>query len=73
MSLVVSVAVVIIMGAVIVLAAEDSSHSLAGGWRVRGESPVRYEINYSSQWLVLGCCYGARSRTLTSRSLPLED
>lgn len=30
--MVVSVAVVIIMNAVIVLAAEDSSHSLAGGW-----------------------------------------
>lgn len=35
MAVVVSVAVFII-GAVIVLAAEDSSHSLARGWRVRG-------------------------------------
>ncbi len=59
MAVVVSVAVVFIMAAVIVLAAEDSSHSLARGWRVRGESPIRYKINYSSQWLVFGCCYGA--------------
>lgn len=54
MAVVVSVAVVFIMGAFIVLAAEDSSHSLARGWRVRGESPIRYKINYSSQWLVFG-------------------
>lgn len=62
MSVVVSVAVVFvffIMGAVIVLAAEDCSHSLARGWQVRGESPVRYNINSLSQRLVLGCCYGA--------------
>lgn len=58
-AVVVSGAVVFIMGAVIVLAAEDSSHSLARGWRVRGESPIRYKINYSSQWLVFGCCCGA--------------
>lgn len=58
-AVVVSVAGVFIMGAVIVFAAEDSSHSLARGWRVRGESPIRYKINYSSQWLVFGCCYGA--------------
>lgn len=57
--MVVSVALVFIMGAVIVLAAEDSSHSLAGGWRVRGYSPIRYKINYSSQLLVFGCSYGA--------------
>lgn len=61
-AVVVSVAVAFIMGAVVVLAAEDSSHSLARGWRVRGESPVRYEINYSCQWLVFGCCSGAKSR-----------
>lgn len=59
MAVVVSVAVVFIMGAVTVLAGEDSSHSLVGGWRVRGEGPVRYRINYSSQYLVFGCCYGA--------------
>lgn len=58
-AVVVSVAVVFIMGSVIVLAAEDSSHSLARGWRVRGESPIRYKINYSSQWLAFGCCCGA--------------
>lgn len=58
MAVVVSVAVVFIMGAVIVLAA-DSSHSLALGWRVRGEGPLRYKINYSSQCLVFGFCYEA--------------
>lgn len=58
----VSVAAVFIMGAVIVLAAEDSSHSLGRGWRVGGESPIRYKIHYSSQWLVFGCCSGAKSR-----------
>lgn len=47
MAVVVSGAVVFIMGAVTVLAAEDSFHSLARGWQVRGESPVRYNINYS--------------------------
>lgn len=47
---VVGVAVVFRMGAVIELAAENSSRSLARGWRVRGESPVRWRINYSSQW-----------------------
>lgn len=56
---VVSVAVVFIMGVVIVLTAKDSSHSLARGWRVRGESTIRYKINYSSQWFVFGCSYGA--------------
>ena len=37
-----------VMDAVIVLAAEDSSHSLARGWRVGGENPIRNKINYSS-------------------------
>lgn len=59
MTVVVSAAVVFIMVAVTVLAAEDSSHSLARGWRVRAESPIRYKINYSSQCLVFGCCCGA--------------
>lgn len=60
--MVVSVAAVFVMVAVIVRAAEDSSHSLAKGWRVGGESPIRYKINYSSQRLVFGCNYGALSR-----------
>lgn len=51
--------VVFIMGAVIVLPAEDSFHSLARVWRVMGEGPIRYKINYSSQWLVFGCYYEA--------------
>ena len=59
MAVVVSVAVVFIMVTVIVLAAEESSHSLARVSRVRGKSPIRYKINYSSQWLVFGCCSGA--------------
>lgn len=60
MAAVVSVDVVFfIMGAAIVRVAEDSSHSLARGCRVGGESPVRYKINYSSERLVFGCCSGA--------------
>lgn len=71
---VVSVAVVFIMGAVIVLATEDSSHSLARGWRARSESPIRYKklIIYLSGWC-LGAAMGPKARTLTSRGLPLEN